>query len=456
MLPKAFCDRMEDLLGQEAQAFFEAMAQPSRRAVHVNTAKISPEKLFGFFSGLLSPIDYAKDSFLLEQEVERLGLHPVHRAGGFYVQDPGAMTAVSAIDIQKGWRVADLCAAPGGKSFQLSSAVGEEGFLLSNEFNLPRCRVLYSNLERLGTRHAVVTNTDVPTISGLYPDHFDLVLVDAPCSGEGMFRKYGHAGEEWSEGEVRACAERQKDILSHAAKMVKPGGYLLYSTCTFSLEEDEAVIDQFLSANSAFSLTPVREAVRQKTSPGIVFPGSTQGEKLRMCRRFYPHIAPGEGQFLSLMRREESDCAPHAAAFRDALLPLSKEESRVVLSFLQEVMPLPNGYRLGKMQDNILLLPEKIALPPRFVYAAGVTVGVLRKGRVEPHHQLFSAFGDRFYRKHAFEPEDETLAHYLRGETFSTSQAPGYAAVTVAGCALGGVKVSGGVAKNHYPKGLRG
>lgn len=453
MLPERFCARMNTLLGAEYPAFLAAMEGEAERALHVNTAKIKAETLSAFFSGALVPMPYGRDAFYFRQD--KIGLHPLHRAGAFYVQDPGAMATVAAAPVQRGFRVADLCAAPGGKSSQLSLLVGEEGFLLSNEYNLARCRILSGNTERLGHRNTVLTQTDIDTLAGLYPAFFDLVLVDAPCSGEGMFRKYGHAGEEWSEGEVLSCAERQAGLLHSAAGMVRGGGYLLYSTCTFSLEENEMTVDGFLRTHTDFTVEPVCDEVCMFTAPGVAFPGAANKELLPMARRFYPHKAKGEGQFLCLLRKDGGR-QNKAPAFRDAATLLNSEEMRAVSALLGDTLTLPEGYVLRKANDRILLLREGTAVPPRFTYTAGVTLGELRKGRIAPHHQFFSAFGADFYRKIDLKPGDETLDRYLRGETFSCSLPEGYAVVTVAGCALGGVKVTGGVAKNHYPKGLRG
>lgn len=454
MLPEKFCRRMQALLGEEYPAFLAAMESEAERALHVNTAKMKTEKFCALFPGALAPLSYMPDGFLFRQE--KIGLHPLHRAGAFYVQDPGAMATVAAAPVKRGFRVADFCAAPGGKSFQLSLLAGEDGFLLSNEYDIGRCRVLGGNLERLGCRNVVVTNTDTATLAAFYPSFFDLVLVDAPCSGEGMFRKYGHAGEEWSEGEVLACAARQGEILDNAAKTVAGGGYLLYSTCTFSQEENEMTVDRFLIRHPDFSVLPVKEEVRALTADGITFPGAAFPGSLAKARRFYPHRAKGEGQFICLLQRHQDAPRKEAPSFRDASISLNREEEETARAFIRDLLPFPNGFTLRKTGDKIFLLRDGVALPPRFVYAAGCALGEYRKGRIEPHHQFFSAFGGDFFRKIDFMPGEERLAAYLRGETFEAPLANGFAAVTVAGCALGGVKVTDGIAKNRYPKGLRG
>ncbi len=453
MLPQSFCLRMQALLGSDYDAFMAAMAKEDAvRALRVNTDKISVEAFSRLAPFSLKPLSYTKDAFIFE--AEKIGNHPLHHAGAFYVQDPGAMATLHALPIQKGWRVADLCAAPGGKSLQASSYIGEEGFLLSNEYTPSRCRALMENVERMGAKNVCVTSLDTADLAKSYPAYFDLVLVDAPCSGEGMFRKYAYAQEEWSENEVLACAERQAYILRAAAQMVKDGGYLLYSTCTFSLEENERTVDAFLKEHPDFSVLPVNAAVSSVTADGVAFEGAAFPEALPLARRFYPHLSDGEGQFLCLLQRKNEGVSP-AITFKEVPHPLSKEEARLALDLLSDLLPYPEAYEIRKMGELAVLVRKDFPLLDKGLCMAGVAVGIFKKGRIEPSHRLFSAFGDRFYRKEEMTLQDERLYKYLRGETFLTSLPNGYAAVLVEGCALGGIKVVNGVAKNHYPKGLR-
>ena len=453
MLPEAFCKRMQGLLGEEYEDFIRAMEKEDAvRALRVNTDKIGVDRLLSVAPVSLSPLSYTRDAFLFE--AEKIGNHPLHHAGVFYVQDPGAMAALHALPIKKGWRVADLCAAPGGKSLQAAAYIGAEGFLLSNEYTPSRCRALMENFERMGVKNACVTSLDTAVLAEEYEAYFDLVLVDAPCSGEGMFRKYAYAREEWSENEVLACAKRQRDILRNAAKMVKDGGYLLYSTCTFSLEENEMTVDAFLEEHSDFSVCPVEACVAAVTAEGIAFEGAQYPSALSLARRFYPHKSQGEGQFMCLLHRENESALPRIG-FRERSYPPSKEEERTAKAFLSELMPLPSGYRIEKRGETALLVREDFPLPERGLCMAGVAFGTFKKGRIEPLHRLFSAFGADFYRQLHLSLEDERLYKYLRGETVEADLPNGYAAVLVEGCALGGVKVVNGTAKNHYPKGLR-
>lgn len=447
---------MEHLLGADYDLFLKAIDERSVRALRANSIKgITAECLLPLFNEKI-PLPYATDGFVFEDD--HVGRHPLHHAGGFYVQDPGAMATVHALPCEKGWRVADFCSAPGGKSSQLAAYVGEEGTLLSNEIDLGRCKALASNFERLGVSNAIITNTDAKGLAKLYPAYFDMVLVDAPCSGEGMFRKYDYAKDEWSEENVFLCAKRQAEILFYAAQTVKRGGYLLYSTCTFSQEENEMVVDTFLTEHPTFSVCDVTEKIKSVTASGVSFEGCRHSEEISKMRRFYPHIAKGEGQFICLMRNNEGE-ENKAPAFSDASMSLDKTEYTCATSFLSDAITdvdaLLARYVLVKHKSYIVLKRKDIPLPPHNVYMAGVALGEVVKGRLEPHHQFFSTFGCLCKRRLALDAPEKEVLRYLKGETLACDLPNGYGAVTVNGCPLGGIKVVNGVAKNHYPKGLR-
>ncbi len=456
MIPEAFLIRMRALLGDEYEAFLTSLEESSVRALRVNTLKAEASTVMDALDTELLPLPYADDGYVFSYE--KIGNHPLHHAGGFYVQDPGAMATLHALPVQKGWIVADFCAAPGGKTSQLSACVGEDGVVLSNEIDRTRVKILRGNLERLGARNVVLMNTDASSIASLYPRCFDLVLVDAPCSGEGMFRKYEIAREDWSVGKVNTCAALESDILSSASKTVKGGGYLLYSTCTFSLEENEKNIDDFLEQNPDFEIVEVSKQVQAVTSRGIAFEGSRHPEALRLTRRFYPHRSQGEGQYIALMRRSEN--APISEPPRDASEPLSRKEWEITDDFLRETLnkdahvSLRESLKLVKYKDTVYAA-TKLPIPSRGVYMPGTALGTITKGRFVPHHHFFSAFGHLFVRKEELSADSDAIRRYLRGETVASSLENGYGVVTVFGCALGGIKVVDGVAKNHYPKGLR-
>lgn len=455
MLPSAFLSRMRTLLGPDFPAFLHAMTEePPCRGCRVNPVKADPDAFRSRPPFPVRPIPYTPDGFY--HSVEKLGHHPFHHAGILYSQDPGAMSTLCALSLPRGIRALDLCAAPGGKTAQIAAAIGADGCLVSNDCLPPRARQLVSNTERLGLANTLVTCTEPAVLAGWFPAFFDFVLVDAPCSGEGMFRKNPEAIEDWSEEKVRRCAALQGELLSYAADMLRPGGTLLYSTCTFSLEENEAQIDAFLIAHPTFRLCRVSDALAEATVPGIAFPGCKAD--LTRTRRFYPHIAPGEGQYIALLRREEDGDPPGTVTYRDASLSLKPTETAAVEAFLRENCLHGEEYakRVRSWRGVPVLPPDGFPLPPHGVYAAGCTVGELRGKRLVPHHRFFTTYGSDFCRRLSLDREDVRLAAYLHGDTFPAPElTDGYAAVLLEGAPLGGIRVVEGQAKNLYPKGLR-
>ena len=447
MLPERFKERMKEMLGDEYPAFESALGEENVRAIRVNESKLSVSDFLAATKLTLSPIPYAPDGFIPEN-TDGIGKSAEHHAGMFYVQDPGAMATVKALDIQKGWRVLDACAAPGGKASQLAAAVGDEGFLLANEYVPKRAKIIVSNFERLGIKNALVTSLDTARLGEMFSAYFDIVLCDAPCSGEGMFRKYDEALSEWSEENVALCADRQKEILSNLAGLVKGGGYLLYSTCTYSKEENEGVVAEFLSSHPDFSLCEVKEQLKSATADGLS--GMTE------ARRFYPHLSRGEGQFIALMKKSENSSNLPTILYKENVKSLSKEETAVLKKFISDNIRGEITGRLIKWGEYIALVPHSLPLPPYSVFMPGVILGEVKKGNFFPHHQFFSAYGRSFIRQENLTGDDARAEKYLRGEEIdATLDGSGWCAVCYEGVALGGGKISGGRIKNHYPKGLR-
>ena len=373
-----------------------------------------------------------------------------------YVQDPGAMAALSALDIEDGWWVLDMCASPGGKATQAAGKIGKDGFLFANEFVPKRAKTIVSNIERLGIQNAIVTSLDTRELPKMFSEVFDLVICDAPCSGEGMFRKSCPATEEWSEKNVVECAERQTSILNNAPTLVKEGGYLIYSTCTYSVEENEGVVDAFLSENPEFKLVPVKKALRESTADGIAFEGARSSD-LHLTRRFYPHKSQGEGQFVALMKKNESKGKKQGILYKNAGKSPAREENEIVRKFFSENLICAPDETLIKHQDKLVLINSNVAIPERSVFSAGVLLGEIRKGVLHPHHQFFSAYGTLMKRRETLTLSDPRLAAYIRGEEIEARDfsGNGYCAVMLYDTPIGGGKASGGVIKNHYPKGLR-
>ena len=442
------------LLGDEYEAFSEALGAPAVRAIRLNPLKYRGTSIEEELGYALRKIPYTEGGYIIDDDSDGVGNSPYHHGGAFYVQDPGAMATVEAVDVSPGDWVADLCAAPGGKSTQVAAKLGEGGFLLSNEFVPKRAKILVGNLERMGVRNAIVTSLDTGRLAELFDGVFDLVIADAPCSGEGMFRKGDAAKDNWSEENVRACAERQKYILDNAAGMVRDGGRLVYSTCTYSLEENEMAVDAFLLRHPEFELIPATQRVIAATSDGFTFPGAIS-DKLSYTRRFYPHRSEGEGQFIAVLKKKDGD---HSGRFlyKDAIKAPTKADMAIVEDFFRKNLTSRPKGRVGLYNSNLVLLAHDHPVPEGSVFCAGVLIGEVRSGILFPSHQLFSAYGGDFRLREELSLAD--AKKYLLGEEIAASTlsgASGYCAVSYGGVTLGGGKVSQGRIKNHYPKGLR-
>ncbi len=474
-LPKEFLLRMERLLGEDFPSYYRAMQEAPKHALRVVLKKGSAEAVRALLPFETAPLPFSKTAFSFPDGI-KVGALGVHHAGMIYVQEPSAMAPVSALPFSiEGFSVLDLCASPGGKSGQLSEAIGPSGFLLSNEPVLSRARILAGNLERLGCENVAVSSLYPDRVAALYPECFRLTVVDAPCSGEGMFRKLPQAVAEWSEAAVAASAARQREILAHAAKTVAPGGYLLYSTCTFSVEENEENVIHFLKTHPDFHLLPLRAEVAACGTPAL--PSAELFELSACARRFYPHASPGEGQFCALLEREGG--APPKAPSSRARQELRKSAKKPspdekwgraavpaeARELLDSLLTLPEGYALFDDGTHIYARRETVSLSAEGLLCPGVAL-LERKGRIfVPHHHLFSCFGARLVRRVRLEADDERLTAYLRGETFALAEEEilceggaereGFASLLLGDAPLGGIKITGLVAKNHYPKGLR-
>ena len=447
MLPSEFTSRMKDLLGDDYDNFIASFDEAPVRSFRVNTKKISEKDFLSInpFGG--EKIEYAENAYYFD--FDGIGNHPYHHAGMIYIQDPAAMSAVACVDIQPDWKVLDLCAAPGGKSTQAASFL-ENGLLVSNEIVPSRCKILTGNIERMGIRNAVTTCSDAKRLSELFGEEFDLVIVDAPCSGEGMFRKDETAISEWSTANVKLCADRQDEILSYAKNLVKEDGYLLYSTCTYAPEEDEMCVDRFLTENTEFELVGVKDCVQKCTADGISFDGC-RTENISYCRRFYPHVSKGEGQFVALLHKTAGNYINIKR--ESALEKLSKAEEKIVFDFLDSTLVSYDKNCVKKYKDSIVYFEPDFVVPKGIAFSCGVTIGTVQKNYIQPHHQFFMAMGKCFRRQ--IELTIDEADSYLKGNTIPCSCENGWAVVLIDGCTLGGVKAVNGTAKNHYPKGLR-
>ncbi len=484
-LPGVFAERMQRLLGGEYEAFEESYGQARQYGLRCNLLKGTEEKFVGVMPFPLEKISWAREGFYYDAAAQP-GRHVLHEAGAYYIQEPSAMAAVEVLAPEPGERILDLCAAPGGKSTQIAGRMQGQGLLVSNEIIGERARILSQNVERMGVAGCVVCSEKPERMAALFPSFFDRVLVDAPCSGEGMFRKEETAREEWSLENVKMCAERQAMILEEAAKMVKPGGVLVYSTCTFSPEENEGTISAFLREHEEYNIeeTALRDSLSQGRPDWISQPGAGIEHTLRL----WPHLIRGEGHYIARLRKrgQQADtlqqtgarepaapkgtrkCAAQTGVEKNTALGNriwqiagEKELCKLIESFLQEELEIDGAWiarhpgQMIRFGDQIYLVPEEmISLTGIKILRPGLQLVTEKKNRFEPAHALARALlpGDcgRVYAL----TEQEASA-YLRGESIACGDEKGWMALTFQGYTLGFGKASGGQIKNHYPKGLR-
>ena len=440
--PKDFLSRMKELLSDdEYQRFIDSAGECAYRGIRVNSLKCTSEKIKEFMPYVGDQTPFYKYGYYIPDDISGIGDEPFHHAGAFYVQEPSASAAVTVLDVQKGDYVLDLCAAPGGKSTQIAAELGGTGLLWSNEIVKNRANILLSNIERMGVSNAVVSNCHPDTLCGRLSGYFDKVLVDAPCSGEGMFRKDSEAIGEWSLEHSISCGERQLSILRSAANALKDGGTLVYSTCTFSVYENERVIERFLDSRKDFELADC----------GVNF-GKRSMEK---CVRILPEHG-GEGHFVAKLRKSGELIRDDEYYIKTKTFP----ERDMALSLYDEILSQRIfGENLAKVGDKIVILP-RANLPEMSglsVIRAGVLLGEIKKNRIEPCHALYMA-ADRRYMKNYVDLsyDDIRLKQFYHGEEIETdSKIKGFCGVFVEGVATGFGKAGGGVLKNRYPKGLR-
>lgn len=428
MLPEAFLQRMEAQLGSEYPAFLESLERPRAVALRFNPMK--GERPVLPFVG--APVPWEPAGFYYDPET-RPGLHVYHEAGVYYLQEASAMAPVALLDPKPGERVCDLCAAPGGKTTQIAGRMLGQGFLVCNEINPKRAKILSRNIERMGVANALVTNEHPETLASRFHGFFDRVLVDAPCSGEGMFRKEEAAVTDWSQETVQMCARRQREILDSAARLVRPGGRLVYSTCTFAPEEDEETVAAFLEAHPEFTPEPVE-------APWFV-PGENASY------RMWPHKLLGEGHFAAVLRKTQGESG-EVPACPGEKCPKAWE------SFAKELdITLPEGKAVPFGQSLYWAPMELPELNRLKVLRPGLELGTERKGRFEPAHAL-ALWLKTCAVTESFPPESPEMKAYLHGDVVPSGK-KGWCLVQAGGYAIGWGKGDGSVLKNHYPKGLR-
>ncbi|GLC79157.1 RsmB/NOP family class I SAM-dependent RNA methyltransferase [Lacrimispora brassicae] len=461
-LPDGFLEKMKGLLGAEYDSFIESYDKERVQGLRVNLLKISQERFKEICPFPLKKIPWAEEGYYYPAN-ERPGKHPYHEAGLYYIQEPSAMAVVELLDPQKGERILDLCAAPGGKTTHIAGRLKGNGFLLSNEIHPARARILSQNVERLGIGNGVVSNEDSKSLSLRFPDFFDRIVVDAPCSGEGMFRKDETARQEWTPGHVTACAARQEEILSNAAEMLKPGGTMVYSTCTFSPEENEQVIEGFLFTHPDFSIKDARK--RPGLSPGRPEWSRTGLTDLKKTFRIWPDQSEGEGHYLAVLKKEGEGISEKKRTVPE--YTRDKSVLKELEGFLTDFLVNPATLLLRKeyilFGDQLYLIPpEMIDFKGMKIIRPGLHIGTVKKNRFEPSHAFALSLKKEDVKRWIDLPADgEEIIRYLKGETMTGNASlfcdnkKGWVLVNAGGYSVGFSKLAGGILKNHYPKGLR-
>lgn len=456
-LPKEFVFKMKAMLGDDYSKYENSMNEEPVRGMRVNKKRVDVKEFYEKFEQPLTKIDYADDGFILETD-EKLGNSYNHLSGLIYLQEPSSMLAVcsSGIELEKRpLRVLDLCASPGGKTSQIASRISDDSVLFSNEIISSRASVLFSNIERQGFKNVVVLN-EKPENLLVFEYYFDYVFVDAPCSGEGMFRKNPETISEWSEDNVTMCADRQKEILKIAERLVAGGGKLIYSTCTFSEEEDENVVEWF-TENFNYELQDVPESVKECTV-------SSNAKVKNGCfaRKHYQHTGKGEGQFVAVFKNldDNRESAMHTKKHFRAIEEIGRTNRNLIDEFLNENTNFKITKRPYQVGENLYLAPSLVdsnvqtALDELKFVSIGVKLGSIQKCRFEPNHNFFMAMCDVLKIK--IELDDEQTKKYLHGEEIVVNQnGKGYVLLTKNGFPIGGGKLVNGRVKNLYPKGLR-
>lgn len=462
-LPCAFLERMEKLLATEYGDFLKSYAKERHYGLRRNPLKASEKEFIERIPFALEPIRWAEEGYYY-QAADQPGRHILHEAGAYYIQEPSAMAVVGILDPKPGEYILDLCAAPGGKSTQIAGRMAGRGLLVANEIIPNRARVLSQNIERMGIRNCVVCNETPERMVGFFTAFFDRIVVDAPCSGEGMFRKDDTAIAEWSEEHVAMCAQRQYGILSEAAVMLKPGGVLVYSTCTFAPDENEGVVSRFLREHEDFAIEKVPHD--EAFLPGRPDWVQNPVEGLEYTMRLMPYKLRGEGHYIAVLRRrgsvQETPTEPKVRAGKQVDITegkRSKENS--VRQFLTDELGLAADWmerqhgRIQRFGDQIYLVPDAmISMDGMKVLRPGLHLGTEKKNRIEPSHALALAVGAEETDKKMSLSEEEA-ARYIHGESLSCENQKGWTLLTYEGYPLGFGKAANGQMKNHYPRGLR-
>lgn len=467
-LPQSFLDSMKEILGEDYEAFLAGFDGQRQYGLRVNTLKMNLEEFERIAPFHLKKVPWISNGYFYEAE-DAPAKHPFYSAGLYYLQEPSAMTPASRLKVQPGERVLDLCAAPGGKATELGAALQGEGLLVANDINTARARALLRNLELFGISNSFVTNEPPHVLAERFPEFFHKIMVDAPCSGEGMFRKNPAVVDSWQEKGPEYFSKLQREIIVQAADMLLPGGMMFYSTCTFSPLENEKTITHLLKERPDMEVIPMEDY--EGFAEGLTsYRGEVFDESCKLCRRIWPHKMSGEGHFMALLHKKSGtqqqvqQTVSQSSIWWEKCKGLNKEQKAAAEDFFSHVNIAYDEKRIDVRGDNLYYLPA-----PKYdgrglhFLRNGLFMGEFKKKRFEPSQPFALALhAQDFDQVLNFPADDERLSRYLRGETLDVSdliagekKRKGWQLVMVAGHPLGFGKLVNNNLKNKYPAGWR-
>lgn len=467
-LPQSFLDSMKEILGEDYEAFLAGFDGQRQYGLRVNTLKMKLEEFERIAPFHLKKVPWISNGYFYEAE-DAPAKHPFYSAGLYYLQEPSAMTPASRLKVQPGERVLDLCAAPGGKATELGAALQGEGLLVANDINTARARALLRNLELFGISNSFVTNEPPYVLAERFPEFFHKIMVDAPCSGEGMFRKNPAVVDSWQEKGPEYFSKLQREIIVQAADMLLPGGMMFYSTCTFSPLENEKTITHLLKERPDMEVIPMEDY--EGFAEGLTsYRGEVFDESCKLCRRIWPHKMSGEGHFMALLHKKNGvqqqvqQTVSQSSIWWEKCKGLNKEQKAAAEDFFSHVNIAYDEKRIDVRGDNLYYLPA-----PKYdgrglhFLRNGLFMGEFKKKRFEPSQPFALALhAQDFDQVLDFPADDERLSRYLRGETLDVSdliagekKRKGWQLVMVAGHPLGFGKLVNNNLKNKYPAGWR-
>ena len=467
-LPQSFLNSMKEILGEDYEAFLAGFDGQRQYGLRVNTLKMNLEEFERIAPFHLKKVPWISNGYFYEAE-DVPAKHPFYSAGLYYLQEPSAMTPASRLKVQPGERVLDLCAAPGGKATELGAALQGEGLLVANDINTARARALLRNLELFGISNSFVTNEPPHVLAERFPEFFHKIMVDAPCSGEGMFRKNPAVVDSWQEKGPEYFSKLQREIIVQAADMLLPGGMMFYSTCTFSPLENEKTITHLLKERPDMEVIPMEDY--EGFAEGLTsYRGEVFDESCKLCRRIWPHKMSGEGHFMALLHKKNGtpqqvqQTVSQSSIWWKKCKGLNKEQKAAAEDFFSHVNIAYDEKRIDVRGDNLYYLPA-----PKYdgrglhFLRNGLFMGEFKKKRFEPSQPFALALhAQDFDQVLDFPADDERLSRYLRGETLDVSdliagekKRKGWQLVMVAGHPLGFGKLVNNNLKNKYPAGWR-